>query len=280
MIAAMNCAGGTERLAAGAGIAAGTEYELAVVEAVGRTRRGEVAVEGSTTRVEDVVTTVNADVSGVGRVAAGIAVAAEVSATGMLRTQGTAVKGDAAGIEGVVAVVAGGRGVAGVEGAAETGAARVAHEPAAVAVAAEAAAFVRELAAEAAGVALGIDAAVTGWAASGIESDVGVGVAKAVGAATVFVPPAELVAAWVVSKIVHEAAVAVVSRTIRKRTAVAGAAGAVAVIARAAFGVAVLGDVVVYGVVVGVAIAAVLADVVNLCLLWLRCRGGVAVIHP
>jgi hypothetical protein len=88
-----------------------------------------------------------------------------------------------------------------------------------------------------------------------------------------------LVIKGVVSRIVHEAAIAVVSCMIRKRTAVANAACAVAVIACTAFGVAVLGGIVVYGVVVGVAITAVLADVVNLCLLWLCCQGSIAVVH-
>jgi hypothetical protein len=44
------------------------------------------------------------------------------------------VEGNAARIEGVVAVVAGGCSIAGIEGAAKTGAARVIYEPAVVAV--------------------------------------------------------------------------------------------------------------------------------------------------
>jgi hypothetical protein len=171
------------------------------------------------------------------------------------------VEGNATRIKDVIALVAGGGGIGVVEGIAEAGATMVMHEPAAVAVVAEFAMVVCEgVAAEADsvhtadGVVLGIDTVVAKWAASGIKSDVGVGVAKAVSAATVFVPFAELVAAWVERKIVaietagiglridtlvikggvswigHEAAVADVSCTIRKRTAVADAACAVAII--------------------------------------------------
>jgi hypothetical protein len=64
------------------------------------------------------------------------------------------------------------------------------------------------------------------------------------------------IATW----IIHDVAVVnTVSYTIRKRTVAVGAADAKAIIVHAVFGVAILGGVVVivYGVVVGVAIAAV-----------------------
>jgi hypothetical protein len=86
------------------------------------------------------------------------------------------VEGNTAGIEDVITVVASGGSIGVVKGIAESGAAGVTHEPAAVAVAAEAAAFVCELAtAKAAGVGLKVDGdsveGVASWVVHKIVKD-------------------------------------------------------------------------------------------------------------
>jgi hypothetical protein len=212
------------------GNAAGIEDDIVVDNAVWRTQ-GEaapVAAEPAAARV--VYKAVDAEAScvgfrvgtivakGVGEVVRGlamfrlmapaaiVALAAAIRATGVLRTRGreAAVEGGAAGIEGMVAVVAGGHGVAGIEGAAETGAAGVMHKPTVVAVVAEAAAVVCE----------GVAAKTTGDNAVAAES--------------------------ITSGIVNDVAVAkAVGRTISKRTSDAASAVAI-VVHRSAFDIVVV----------------------------------------
>jgi hypothetical protein len=93
----------------------------------------------------------------------------------------------AARIEDVIAMVTGGCSIAGVEGAAETGAARVMHKPTVIAVVTRAATIVCEgVAAEAAGVhaadgvVLRTDAVIAELAASGVKSKVAIDAVKAI----------------------------------------------------------------------------------------------------